>query len=414
MSKSTSSSARRRDFLAATALAAAGVAGGNTQAQEERAKKARLGIALIGAGNRGTSLFRDVQRAQREGTAIDMVAVCDAYRPRLEKAVERYGGKPYRTPEELLKDPNVDAVFVATPDRLHAYHALQAIRAGKDVYCEKPLTHWAQFDKLKEMVKEARAHKTIFQMGTQRVSDPMYHIAKARIERGGIGKPIHVITGLFRKGDFGERGMPIDDPKAQAGPDLNWEAFLGDAPQRPFDVSRFFRWRLYMDYSGGPVTDLYPHLLAPIVYTLGLGFPKRVMAIGAQYAFHGEREVPDTFDMLAEYPEGITLSVLGSQANGSNIDPMIRGTAGAVTFRESNVYVDPEPPTQNPRVDLPSFNFVYEHVRNFLGFVRTRQQPDANVEVGYHTQTALIMAMQSHITGKVARFDQDSEQIKFD
>lgn len=409
MSQEIRSSTRRRDFLAATAGAAA-----VARAQDTRAKKEKLGIGLIGSGGRGNSLMNEVLRLKEEGFTGDIVAVCDAYRPRLEKTAARLNAKPYSTSAELLKDPNVDAVFVATPDRLHVYHALEAVRAGKDVYCEKPLTHWSQFDKLKELVSEVRARKVVFQVGTQRASDAMYLNARAQLRKGAIGKPIHVVTGLFRQGDWGERGMRVDDPNAQVGPDLNWEAFLADAPKRPFDVSRYFRWRLYMDYSGGPVTDLYPHYLAPLVMALDLAFPKRVAAIGGQYVFHGEREVPDTFDALLEYSSGMNIAIVGSQGSGANFDPVIRGTQGAITLRESNLMVQPEAPTQNAAVDIPSYNMVREHVRNFLNAVRTRAKTNADIENGYRTQTALIMAMQSHLGRKVAQFDEDSQTIRLD
>jgi len=409
MQKPSRTSTRRRDFLAASASLAA-----VARAQETRANKERIGIGLIGAGGRGNSLMGEVLRLKEEGAAADIVAVCDAYRPRLEKAAARFHAKPYSSSGELLQDPAVDAVFIATPDRLHVYHALEAVRAGKDVYCEKPLTHWSQFNKLKELAGEVRARKTIFQVGTQRNSDVMHHNARTQIKRGAIGKPIHVLTGLFRQGDWGERGMPVDDPNARPGPDLNWEAFLADAPKRPFDVSRFFRWRMYMDYSGGPVTDLYPHYLAPIVMALDLGFPKRVAAIGGQYVFHGEREVPDTFDVLLEYPAGLNVVIVGSQGNGANFDPMIRGTHGVITLREANLYVTPEAPTQNRAVEIPSFNPVREHVRNFLTAVRTRGETNAGIENGYRTQTALIMAMQSHLSRRVASFDEDSQTIRLD
>jgi predicted dehydrogenase len=402
-------STRRRDFLAASAGVAA-----VARAQDTRAKKEKLGIGLIGSGGRGNSLMNEVLRLKEDGFTGEIVAVCDAYRPRLEKTAARLHAKPYSTSTELLKDPDVDAVFIATPDRLHVFHALEAVRAGKDVYCEKPLTHWSQFDKLKELAGEARARNVIFQVGTQRTSDVMYLNARTQIRKGAIGKPIHAITGLFRQGDWGERGMPVDDPNAQAGPDLNWQAFLADAPKRPFDVSRYFRWRMYMDYSGGPVTDLYPHYLAPLVMVLELGFPKRVAAIGGQYVFHGEREVPDTFDALLEYPAGLNIAIVGSQGSGANFDPMIRGTHGAITLRESNLLVNPEPPTQNPAVDIPSYNMVREHVRNFLNAVRTRTKTHADIENGYRTQTALIMAMQSHLGRKVAMFDEDSQTIRLE
>jgi predicted dehydrogenase len=409
MSEESRTSTRRRDFLAASAGIAA-----VAQAQETRVKKEKLGIGLIGSGGRGNSLMGEVLRLKEDGFTGEIVAVCDAYRPRLEKSAARLKAKAYSTSAELLKDPSVDAVFIATPDRLHVYHALEAVRAGKDVYCEKPLTHWSQFDKLKELAGEVRARNVVFQVGTQRTSDVMYLNARTQIKKGAIGKPIHVITGLFRQGDWGERGMKVDDPNAQAGPDLNWEAFLADAPKRPFDVSRYFRWRMYMDYSGGPVTDLYPHFLAPIVMALDLGFPKRVVAIGGQYVFHGEREVPDTFDALLEYSSGANVAILGSQGNGANFDPVIRGTHGSITLRESNLLVTPEAPTQNAAVDIPSYNMVREHVRNFLNAVRTRTKPHADVENGYRTQTALIMAMQSHLGRKVALFDEDSQTIRLE
>ena len=406
MSDSGSPTPRRREFLTTAGGLAAAWPGAAATGRK------RIGIGLIGAGGRGNSLWRDVKRAKDDGAPVEQVAVADIYRPRLEKTAAKYGAKPYRTSAELLRDPAVDAVFIATPDRLHAYHALEAIRAGKAVYCEKPVTHWAQFDLLKQMVREARAASTIFQMGTQRVSDPMYQRAKEQIAKGMIGKPMHVITGLFRQGDFGERGMPVDDPAAQPGPDLDWNAFLGDAPKRPFDVSRFFRWRMYMDYSGGPVTDLYPHFLAPALFALNLKFPKRVVAIGGQYVYHGEREVPDTFDMVAEYADGLNLCMLGSQGSAANIDPSIRGTGGVITLRESNFYMNVEPPTENKDVDYPNFNFVAEHVRNFLRCVAERKQPDAGIELAYRTQTALIMAMQSHLERKVAVFDEEREAIR--
>lgn len=409
MSQESRASTRRRDFLAASAGVAA-----VASAQETRVRKEKLGIGLIGSGGRGNSLMGEVLRLKEDGFTGEIVAVCDAYRPRLEKTAARLNAKAYNTSAELLKDPNVDAVFIATPDRLHVYHALEAVRAGKDVYCEKPLTHWSQFDKLKELVGEVRARNVVFQVGTQRASDVLYLNARTQIKKGAIGKPIHVITGLFRQGDWGERGMTVDDPNAQAGPDLNWEAFLADAPKRPFDVSRYFRWRMYMDYSGGPVTDLYPHYLAPMVMALALGFPKRVVAIGGQYVFHGEREVPDTFDALLEYSTGMNIAILGSQGSAANLDPMIRGTHGSITLRESNLFVTPEAPSQNAAEDIPSYNSVRAHVRNFLNAVRTRTKPNADIENGYRTQTALIMAMQSHLARKVALFDEDSQTIRLD
>ena len=160
------------------------------------------------------------------------MAVCDVYAPRVEAAAKKTGGKVYRNYKELLADPRVDVVCIATPDRHHAPQAIDAIRAGKDVYCEKPLTHWSQMDLARQLGEEAEKHQRIVQVGTQYVADDAYAQVRKLIEEGIVGKIVHVQAGYFRRGDWGER-MPIPDPNAKPGPDLDWEQFLGDAPQGP-------------------------------------------------------------------------------------------------------------------------------------------------------------------------------------
>ncbi|MCX6619710.1 MAG: Gfo/Idh/MocA family oxidoreductase [Acidobacteria bacterium] len=246
----------RRRFIHALGVAPAAL--GAAQAGAPASKK-KLGIGLIGSGARGNSLAGTVRALAQEGMPADIAAVCDIYQPRRDKTAAKFGVKGYASAAELLQDPAVDGVIVAVPDRVHVFKALEATRAGKDVYCEKPLTHWQQFDKLKELVREVRSRGNVFQVGAQWVSDPAWLQAAKLVRAGAIGKPTHVLTGYFRHSDSGENGMPIDDPNLTAGAGLNWDAFLADAPPQPFSVDRFFRWRMFMDYSGGPSTDLYPH-----------------------------------------------------------------------------------------------------------------------------------------------------------
>jgi len=133
----------------------------------------------------------------------------------------------------LLADPNVDVVCIATPDRLHAPQAIDALNAGKDVYCEKPLTHWAQFDLAKKVEEAAEKNGRLVQVGTQHMADENYPEIIRLIRDGIIGKPVHVTCSYFRRGDWGER-MKIDDEDARPGPDLLWERFLGEpARMRP-------------------------------------------------------------------------------------------------------------------------------------------------------------------------------------
>ena len=401
----------RRDFL--LALGASGTAAGvaaQARAAESGDKPIRLG--LIGCGGRGNYLSSAVVRLAEEGEPVEFTAACDIYQPRLERTATRLKAKEYKSSTALVSDPNVDAVIIATPDRVHVYKALEAVRAGKDVYCEKPLTHWSQFDKLKELVREVRARKTVFQVGAQWTSDPMWARAAEQIKSGSIGKLVHAQTGYFRHGDSGERGMKIDDPNARPGVGLDWEAFEADAPRRAFSVSRFFQWRMYLDYSGGPATDLYPHPMTRLFKALGVGLPKKVVALGGHYVYDGGRDVPDTFDILIEYPEGLNVAVLGTIANDTGLDTVIRGTKGTVAYTgDAALAFTPQPGADTPRHSIRTDRTVSDHLANFLSSIRTRRKTACDIELGYAVQVPLIMAMRSQLEGKVAVFDPDAEEI---
>lgn len=399
---------RRRDFLAALASVPAARAGTASSSPGKR-----LGLGLIGCGARGVHLAGTVRQLAEAGEDAAVTAVCDIYQPRLERTAVRFSAKEYGRSADLVRDPNVDAVIIATPDRLHVYHALEAVRAGKDVYCEKPLTHWAQFDKLKELVREVRARKTVFQVGAQWVSDPMWTRAAEQVRKGEIGKVVHAQTGYCRHGDGGERGMPVEDPQAQAGRGLDWDAFQADAPRRGFNVSRFFQWRMYLDYSGGPATDLYPHPLTRLLKALGAGLPKKVVAVGGKYFYNGERDVPDTFDLLIEYPEGFTVAVLGTIVNDAGVDTIIRGSEGTIRFSgDAQLSFAPQPGSKKGWRVISTDRTGQEHMQDFLRCVRTREKPRCDIELGYAVQVPLIMAMQSYVSGKVAYFDAAAEEIR--
>ncbi len=153
--------------------------------------------------------------------------------------------------------------------------AIDALRAGKDVYCEKPLTHWSQFELAKKVQEAADKTRRLVQVGTQHMADDNYPEIIKLVRQGIIGKPMHVMCSYFRNGDWGER-MSIPDTKALPGPDLLWDRFLGDAPKVDFTLSRFFQWRMYWDYAGGPATDLLVHTFTPIFCILELGYPEPV------------------------------------------------------------------------------------------------------------------------------------------
>ena len=245
---------------------------------------------------------------------------------------------------------------------------------------------------------------------------------KKLIQDGLIGRPVHAECGYFRVGDWGERGMPIDDAEARPGTELNWEAFLGDAPKRPFDVSRFFRWRMYEDYAGGPSTDLFPHSLTPVLSMLSVTMPSTVVATGGMLRYQ-EREIPDTYNMLIDYPEKITVAVLGTQANdypgtggrgsGQRI-PIIRGWEGTLTIDKNEIVFIPAQGSKqkSQRFAIEHGEDFVEYWQKFLDCCRTRRQNTlSTMDLAYHVQTALQMGMLGLQAGKVARFDADQEKI---
>ncbi len=404
----------RRDFVKSVGTTAAGVAAGVSFSTAARGANERLGVGFIGCGGRMNAHIGIVNQLKAEGHAIEPVAVADVYTPRIEAAVNATGGKPYRDHRELLADPNVDVVAIATPDRHHGPQSIDAIKAGKDVYSEKPLVHWQQHDVVKELAHLVEETGAILQVGTQYVANSIYRQARQLIKEGAIGKPIHAQVSYFRQGDWGERGMPILDPNAQPGPDLNWDAFIGDSPKRKFDVSRFFRWRMYLDYAGGPPTDLYPHLYTPMAVALDLRFPTRVCAAGGKLFYNHEREVPDTANILADYPEGLTVALLGTQVNATPTDTCVRGSEGTIIFEDPGLRVYPAngSTTASREVATDAPGDTKELWLNFLECVESRERPWSDVRTQYYVQTVVNMGMLSLLEGKTARFDAESERIE--
>ncbi|MFV2067999.1 MAG: Gfo/Idh/MocA family protein [Pirellulales bacterium] len=407
----------RRTFLQ-TASTAAGLAAAapafSVLGQEARGANDRIGVGFIGTGGRCQAHMKIVGDLQKAGKA-ERVAVCDIYGPRLRKAAELTGGTPYRNYQELLADPKVDAVCIATPDRHHAPQAIDAVRAGKDVYVEKPLVHWSQFSLARKLAEEAERHGRIVQVGTQYVADDAYVDIRRRIEEGVVGKIVHVQTGFFRRGDWGER-MPIPDPQAQPGKDLDWKQFLGDAPEVPFSVSRFFQWRLYWDYAGGPATDLLVHAFTPVFCLLDLDFPERVLGGGGNFQY--DREVPDQCNIIADYPGGPSVVMTNSLSNFTGIDTMLRGTDGIIIWKgvghKENKGARIVPAAKGAKEIFIPWRGMGQTSRlweNFIDCIHSRKKPYSPVDLAVRVQAPLNMGILSHRESRVARFDTAAEKI---
>ncbi len=330
----------RRRFVKKTAAI---VAAAQTAASYSRILGANdvAGIGVIGLGN----ISRGHLQEFSERAESRIAAVCDIYAPRLDAGVTKTGAKGYHNYQDLLADPNVDAVIICTPDHWHAPMAIDAMRAGKDVDVEKPMC--MTIAEAKEMVAVSKETKRILAVDSEHMAHGIWEPARKAVAGGVLGKVLWAQTSRSRNSVQPPWNYPIDEG---ASPDnLDWEAFLGSAPKVPFSKERYFRWRRYWDYSGGIATDLYYHHITPQIHVLGREFPIRGVASGGNY-FTAEdvMQVPDTFVISLDFPGKYTLVCGGSLNNSVELPIVIRGNEANLRFeggsqmRPARLWLEPE------------------------------------------------------------------------
>jgi predicted dehydrogenase len=345
-----------------------------------------------------------------------VVAVCDVYTPRREAAAARTGGKPYADYRQLLEDANVDAVLIATPDHWHAPITIDAADAGKDVYCEKPMTYWKNLEDPQNVVKAIARNQRVMQVGTQGMSDSIWEQAAERVQAGALGPLIHARASDCRNGYIDVYDPKRTDPNLKPGETLDWEKFLGSAPQRPFDPGRYLSFRVFWDYSGGVGTDFFPHILTPLVRTMGLTFPRRVIASGGLYYCKDGREVPDVFTLVIEYPDGPSVTLLGGVANDTGWPTQVCGQQATLTFGGPGAIIDPQGAVnkegKREEIARQRGGSLEEHWKDLLNCIKTRQKPRSHEVLGYHVMTALHMGITSYLNGRAMEFDPQTEQAR--
>ena len=261
----------------------------------------RLLVGVIGCGGMGNSHLRALL-AMQDSANVRVAAVCDVFRKRLDAAAAQTAAKAYSKYRTLLSQKELDYVLIATPEHWHHRMALDALEAGKHVYLEKPLTQTIR--QAKEVVRRVQRSKLKLQVGVQGMSDESYEVAGRYIREGVLGKVVMAQIDYSRNytDDFWAYDI---DPDANPRTNLDWAAWQGPAPKRPWDPRRFFQWRRYWDYSGGIATDLFIHRVTRIIKAAGLTFPDRVVASGGTWQFtRSVAQIPDTFNMLCDYPGG--------------------------------------------------------------------------------------------------------------
>jgi predicted dehydrogenase len=326
----------RRDFLklatATTVAASSSLRFLEAQEATPVAPGERVGLATIGLGGQGTS---DTKAALKV-PGVELVAVADLYDGRLVRAKETFGDKVVTTRDykEILARSDVDAVIIGTSDHWHVPITVEALAAGKHVYCEKPMVQfWEEGHKVIDAQKKSGK---VVQVGSQRVSSIIYLKARDLLASGAIGELNMIDCWWSRNSAIGawQYSIPPDASPAT----VDWERYLGRAPKRPFDPLRFFRWRNYQDYGTGVAGDLFVHLFSGVHLITGSLGPTRVMSTGGLRYWKDGRDVPDVMLGLFDYPKterhpafNLTLRVNFAEGGGDNSGLRFVGSEGVLT-----------------------------------------------------------------------------------
>ena len=428
----------RRTFIEAGIAAAAA-------APQIRGANDRLRVAFIGVGARA----QEILQAMLTLPDVEVPGVVDAYNGRAKRAIERTGNRArrYASYQEVLADKSIDAVVVATPDHWHKTMVVDSMRAGKDVYCEKPLTYRASEGH--EIIKTVRETGRIVQVGSQPVSSAMQRRARDIVREGRLGQVTMIRAAYNRNTAGGAWIYPI--PPDASPSTVDWNMFTGPAPKRDFSLERFFRWRCFTDYSGGIATDLFVHLCTSIHFIMGAKVPSRVMAMGQLYRWKENREVPDTINGILEYPEGfaVNLSSTFNNQSAGETGIQILGTKGTLTLGngmtfspevadednrwiveswprelEDAYYKDPkvraaEMPSLRPERVLPGeehyrgegVESTVTHLANFAAAVRSRKAFWEDAMQGHHAAACAHMVNLSARERRMVEWNTERDDI---
>jgi predicted dehydrogenase len=434
-----SQSSSRRDFIKHVGAGAAALGAGIATARPAvatphsfatgriRGANDRLNVGFVGCGGRMNSHIRHIVARSKEKGDVMPVAVNDIWEKRKKAAQEATGvdaKSVYHDYRELCERSDIDVVVISSPDHWHHDHALAALKAGKDVYLEKPMTYTV--DEAKDVTEAVKASGRVLQVGSQYASMDHFWKAKQAIADGLIGQVTWASGGFGRnRNKRGEWNYAIDPDATEQT--LDWKAFLGSAPKRPFTPERYFRWRKYWDYSGGIATDLFYHTVSPLLVTIGPEFPHRVTAGGGIYAQH-DREVPDTFFMNVDYPKW-TMQLACSVASGVGAPLVIHGSEGTIfVARDSesldNTEIEVVPDreykddfvkktgTEAVKIAVQPFaRGTHPHMDNFLDCVRSRKAPNLDAETGYRAMAAIGMGVSAFRRSEVLFFDAKRERV---
>ena len=428
----------RRDFLKKTATAAAAVAatgllktpvyGQSTAPSTGRVIGAndRINVGVIGVGfGIGKNHLEGIHKNAGANNVV-VAAACDLFNKRRDWAQEKAELKSsdiFDDHRKLLERKDIDAVVIATHDVWHTPIALDAMSAGKHVYCEKPMTRYlGEAFQIYDMVKKTGR---IFQVGSQGCSAVGWHKAAEMIQAGKIGTLVWAQGYYCRNNPKGEWNYTIE--KESTAENINWDRWLGQVKKRiPFSADHFHRWRKYYPYCGGLLGDLVPHRLHPLVLASGNPeFPTRVTSLGTKHVHTDkntpdtpERDVPEHVQLTAQFPSGYMVTVTCSTVNAKSPGFVIYGHKATLQIGNLGEKIELIP--EKDFVDeidalsltglLPAED-IRMHEKNWFDCIRSGKQPNAGIDLAIRVQTVISLAEMSERLNMTCLFDEKTRKI---
>jgi predicted dehydrogenase len=430
----TSQHSGRRDFIrraaGATALTTSLFTGNLKGAND------KVTVGFIGVGRMGrTDLHHAMQQPE-----VEVVALCDVYQPCLDFAMKAAHGKPKAVKDfrQILDDKSIDAVCIATPDHWHPYLTVEACKAGKDVYVEKPIS--VTVDEGKKMVDAARKYKRVVQAGTMQRSAEHFQKVLEIVKSGQLGKITMAHT--WNYGHDAPVGMG-NPPDSAAPSDLNWNLWLGPAPKRRYNANRFgydveqpehprwfsnFRW--FWDYAGGMMTDWGVHLLDIVQGGMNEEQPQYISAAGGKWYLTDNRETPDTLKVTYEYESGWIATYENRNNNGQSMFKkpygiLFYGTNGTLFADRSEYFILPEMKAEKPGSEKESMvplmqassmqsvsSGNFNHWKNFVSCIKSREKPASDIEICYKSTATCLLGNVALRSGERLEFDTATQTLK--
>ncbi len=391
----------RRELLSATAAAfTTSLFTGSVKGANDRIAVGFIGLGAMGSGNLGYAM---------QVPEVEPVAVCDVYQPHLQRAVDaagKHGFQPKAVKDfrEVLADKSIDAVCISTPDHWHAYIAVEACKAGKDVWVEKPASKFVEEGQ--KMVQAARKYKRVVQAGTMQRSGGYFRKAAELVAAGTVGDV--TFCHAFQSGSTPREGY--GNPPDSAPPaDLDWDMWLGPAPKVPFNANRwgvktagFPTFRYFWDYAGGAMTDWGVHLIDPLHQCFGEVMPTAIEALGGKFYVQDNVETPDTMQATFQYPkflmtyESRTCNPLPLFGRNQGAGTTIHGTEGTIFVNRSGCWVIPNPKSKVEAAAWENDKEMREmnlpHWKNWVACIKSREKPTSDIETCVRSSTVCLLA----------------------